>query len=155
MNTNPTYTSLMSAVCSVLLFTSLTAPDSWGATSSAPGKITYQGFLTDQSGVPIGKDGPVNQIVIFRIYGSQSGDDLKWSSQQTVTVDKGHFSVLLGEGGLVQTVRICLIQIYPALLQVRMSLTGSWNLWWTAQKLLRECNSFQRPTRYWREKHRR
>lgn len=99
MNTNPTYTSLMSAVCSVLLFTSLAAPDSWGATSSAPGKITYQGFLTDQSGVPIGKDGPVNQIVIFRIYGSQSGDDLKWSSQQTVTVDKGHFSVLLGEGG--------------------------------------------------------
>lgn len=99
MNKNPTNTSLLSVVCSALFFTSVVAPECWAATSSAPGKITYQGFLTDQSGVPIGKDGPVNKIVIFRIYGSQSSNDIKWSSQQTVTVDKGHFSVLLGEGG--------------------------------------------------------
>ena len=99
MNKHPILASLLSVVCTAMLFSSPSIPESWAATSSSPGKITYQGFLTDQAGVPIGNNGPVNRVVIFRIFGSESGSDLKWSSQQTVTVDKGHFSVLLGEGG--------------------------------------------------------
>ncbi len=71
------------------------------ADANPPGKLTYQGFLTDGSGVPYGNTAPVNQAVVFRIWKKASGttsSDLVWAEWQTVTIDKGHFSVLLGEG---------------------------------------------------------
>jgi hypothetical protein len=68
------------------------------ARPTPPGKITFQGFLTDANGLPLGNSGPINTNVIFRIYSAATGGNLKWSEQQTVTVDAGHFSVLLGEG---------------------------------------------------------
>lgn len=68
------------------------------ATSNPPGKLTYQGFLTDGDGFPFGDTTPENKTVVFRIYDAETGGNIKWSSQQVVTVDKGHFSVLLGEG---------------------------------------------------------
>lgn len=63
-----------------------------------PTQLTYQGFLTDANGVPFGNSSPVNKTVIFRIYTALTGGTLVWSSQQVVTVDKGYFSVLLGQG---------------------------------------------------------
>ncbi len=72
------------------------------ANASPPERMTYQGFLTDANGTPLGNTAPKNYDVIFRIWKSESstaaGDRL-WTEQQTVTVDKGYFSVLLGEGG--------------------------------------------------------
>lgn len=72
-----------------------------GADGTPPGKMTYQGFLTDINGTPLGNTSPVNQTVIFRVYSAATGGTLKWSEQQTVTIDKGHFSILLGEGSAV------------------------------------------------------
>ena len=37
--------------------------------------------------------------MVFRIYGSPSDTDRLWTEAQTVTIDKGNFSVVLGEGG--------------------------------------------------------
>ena len=71
------------------------------ANANPPTKLTYQGFLTDLNGVPLGKDNPVNKPVIFRIFDALTSGKILWSSQQTVTIDKGHFSVLLGEGSAV------------------------------------------------------
>ena len=67
-------------------------------TANPVGKVAYQGFLTDENGVPLGNSSPVNQAVIFRIFSAATGGTPKWAEQQTVTMDKGHFSVLLGGG---------------------------------------------------------
>jgi hypothetical protein len=63
--------------------------------------MTYQGLLTDANGVPLGNDSPRNYTAIFRIYSVATGGGTIWTEQQTVTVDKGYFSVLLGEGSAV------------------------------------------------------
>lgn len=70
------------------------------ATFNPPERMTYQGFLTDGNGVALGNAAPKNYDVIFRIYNHESngGAAQLWAEQQTVTVDKGYFSVLLGEG---------------------------------------------------------
>lgn len=68
------------------------------ATPTPPERMTYQGFLVGADGVALGNTSPKNYDVIFTIYPAQSGGAALWSEQQTVTVDKGYFSVLLGEG---------------------------------------------------------
>lgn len=79
-----------------------TAPTRLGAADANPPKqLTYQGFLTDGSGVPLGNSAPANHVVVFRIFNAETGGTVRWSEQQTVTLDKGHFSVLLGEGSVV------------------------------------------------------
>jgi len=73
------------------------------ANGSPPERVSYQGYLVDANGNQLGSTntGPRNYDVIFRIYNDQAlssvGNRL-WSEQQTVTVDKGYFSVMLGEG---------------------------------------------------------
>jgi hypothetical protein len=82
-----------------LLALAITAPDAFAqANVNPPTKLTYQGFLTSVSGVPLGNTSPENKTVVFRIYDAATGGNLKWASRQTVTFDKGYFSVLLGEG---------------------------------------------------------
>lgn len=68
------------------------------ANPNVPERMTYQGFLVDANGVALGNTSPQNYDVIFSIFNEQSGGASQWSEQQTVTVDKGYFSVLLGEG---------------------------------------------------------
>ena len=87
------------AAGSALIFLSSLAPNAGAANASPPTKLTYQGFLTDPSGAPLGNASPTNTSIVFRIFDAGVGGNLKWAEQQTVTIDKGHFSVLLGEGG--------------------------------------------------------
>ncbi len=84
-----------------------------------PERMTYQGFLVDGAGVALGNAAPKNYDVIFRIYDDQSAGLLVWSEQQTVTVDKGYFSVLLGEGAAVG------IEAHPVLSAIFKGATAS------------------------------
>lgn len=71
------------------------------ADSNPPERLTYQGFVVDADGAALGLAAPKNYDIVFRIWSDQAAtdaDDLLWSEQQTVTIDKGYFSVLLGEG---------------------------------------------------------
>jgi len=68
-----------------------------------PDRMTYQGFLVNNLGDPLAPTTPKNYDVIFRIYDASSAGNRLWSEEQTVTVDKGNFSVLLGEGSSVGT----------------------------------------------------
>ena len=79
------------------------------ADANPPERMTYQGYLVDGNGDPLGSvedpsdstqrvSAPANYDVIFRLYDAKSGGTKLWTEQQTVTVDKGYFSVLLGEG---------------------------------------------------------
>lgn len=74
------------------------------ATPKPPERMTYQGFLTGADGVALGNSAPKAYDVLFRIYDAEQGGTLLWGEQQTVTVDKGYFSVLLGEGAAVSGV---------------------------------------------------
>jgi hypothetical protein len=69
--------------------------------ASLPDRMTYQGYLVDANGAPLGAETPRNYDILFRIYDSQSAGRLQWSEQQTVTVDKGFLNVLLGEGSSI------------------------------------------------------
>src|SRR4051812_12808969 len=87
----------------VVVAISISAPH-LRADGNPPDRMTYQGFVSDASGVPLGNIAPKNYDVIFRIYNHQSDSgpaNKLWAEQQTVTVDKGYFSVLLGEGSSV------------------------------------------------------
>jgi hypothetical protein len=68
------------------------------AASSPPERMTYQGFLVDGNGAALAPTIPVNYPVVFRIYDASDGGNILWAEQQIVTVDKGNFSVVLGEG---------------------------------------------------------
>jgi microcystin-dependent protein len=67
--------------------------------ANPPERLTYQGYLTDANGNPLAATSPKNYNVIFAIYSEELAGTLLWAEQQTVTVDKGYFSILLGEGG--------------------------------------------------------
>lgn len=76
----------------------------WGQANPRPPEwMSYQGFLADANGASLGDPDPKNYDVIFRIYAAENGGDLLWAEQQTITVDQGHFSVLLGEGAPLGT----------------------------------------------------
>lgn len=69
--------------------------------ANPPERMAYQGFLVDANGVALGNSAPRNYDVVFRVWTAQTGGTRLWSEQQTVTVDKGFFNVLLGEGSAV------------------------------------------------------
>ncbi len=82
------------------LLTALAPLPSLAAEAKPPGSMAFQGFLTDGAGVARGQASPVNLTVTFRIYNSPNAGvgDAIWAESQVVTIDKGHFSVVLGEG---------------------------------------------------------
>ena len=74
------------------------------ATPNPPSRLTYQGFLVGSDGVALGNTAPKNYDVIFTLFNSEAASgpaNILWGEQQTVTVDKGYFNVLLGEGAAV------------------------------------------------------
>ena len=68
------------------------------ATQNPPDLMTYQGYLTDSTGTPLGNTTPLNFTVVFRLFSVSTGGSALWSESQTVTIDKGNFSVILGQG---------------------------------------------------------
>jgi hypothetical protein len=60
--------------------------------------MTYQGFLVDANGTPLATNNPANYPVVFRVFAASSGGTPLWAEQQIVTVDRGNFSAMLGEG---------------------------------------------------------
>ena len=88
------------ALLSIFLI-SFTAVRAGAADASPPNKISYQGHLIDANGIPLGNANPRNFDVAFRIYDVAQGGTALWAEQQTITVDKGYFSVLLGEGSVI------------------------------------------------------
>ena len=86
-------------LCSLILAGLGLAPRALAqATANPPERINYQGYLTDATGTALGATAPKNYDLVFRIYDASTGGTKLWVEQQTVTVDKGNFSVLLGEG---------------------------------------------------------
>jgi microcystin-dependent protein len=90
--------ALRAGVLCLLTFAAGVATVRAAADANPPEQMTYQGFLVDANGVALGNSAPKNYDVIFRIYDDQSAGNELWAEQQTLTVDKGYFSVLLGEG---------------------------------------------------------
>ena len=82
----------------VLATLALTPAGPSSGDTQPPGEISYQGFLTDANGVPLATNAPKNYVVTFTIYDASTGGNIKWAENQTVTVDRGYFSVLLGQG---------------------------------------------------------
>jgi len=68
---------------------------SLGASAQIPKTLNYQGVLTDGSGVAV-SDGSYN--LTFAIYDVLSGGSALWTDGQSVTVNKGIFSAVLGLG---------------------------------------------------------
>jgi hypothetical protein len=71
--------------------------------AAPPDRMSFQGYLMDANGLPLGAASPANFEVRFRIFAAESGGAALWEEQQSVTVDNGHFSVLLGEGTMVDS----------------------------------------------------
>ena len=100
-------------VCVVVVVLALAQANvACAADANPPEFMTYQGYLVDANGYPLGSEVdpgdstkrvsvPANYDVVFRIYNRKQGggpENLLWAEQQTITVDMGYFSVLLGQG---------------------------------------------------------
>jgi hypothetical protein len=88
----------------ILLSTLLLAggwPDALGATAGPPTRMTYQGYLVDASGQPLTTNEVKNFNVRLAIYNHPTDGLFNaslWAEEQTVSVDRGYFSAVLGEG---------------------------------------------------------
>ena len=107
MNTLHQPAALRRALIPVLLAFVLCAARARGD-GNPPERMTYQGYVVDANGNILGNTntGPKNYNVIFRIWNDQTASataNRVWTEQQTITVDKGYFSVLLGEGSAYST----------------------------------------------------
>jgi hypothetical protein len=69
------------------------------AAAQVPERFSFQGFLEDGNGQPLAPTTPVNYSVVFRIFAAAAGPGASlWAEQQVVTVDRGNYSVILGQG---------------------------------------------------------
>jgi hypothetical protein len=74
------------------------------ADANPPLKITYQGNVVDANGTPLANVNPENHTVDFTIYnGPGSAATAVYHETQLVTIDKGSFSVLIGDGTVDST----------------------------------------------------
>ena len=73
--------------------------------SAVPSLMNYQGHVTGSDGVTaIGASTPENRLVHFKFWNHVTNSapaNLLYSESQVVTMNKGDFSVLIGEGGVV------------------------------------------------------
>jgi len=66
--------------------------------AAVPLTVNYQGTVYDSTGTAIGATAAVNRKVIFRLYDTSTAGTKLWTEEQTVTIYKGEFSVVLGNG---------------------------------------------------------
>jgi hypothetical protein len=104
-NMPPILPALRCCLALLVLAFSLLATRSGATTYNPPQLMSYQGYVTDANGNPLGSTntGPKNYNIVFRIWdlqtgGTTNGTDELYAEQQTVTVNNGYFSVLLGQG---------------------------------------------------------
>lgn len=81
-----------------LLIALTLAPFVHSATDTPPNRMTVQSYITDDTGTPLGDNTPVNKKMVFFVYNADTGGSVVFADEQIVTVDQGHFSVVLGEG---------------------------------------------------------
>ncbi|MBN2355077.1 hypothetical protein JXO59_03130, partial [candidate division KSB1 bacterium] len=84
----------MKAINLLLVCVFITAIAMQGALAQAPKTISYQGILTDASGVAISDS---TCQMTFRLYAGEQGGVTLWSETQTVAVNNGLFSAVLGQ----------------------------------------------------------
>ena len=85
------------------------------ATPNPPERMAYQGYVVDANGNPLATNAPKNYDIVFRIWNDPSATapaNRLWTEQQTVTVDKGYFSVILGEGSSIGEARPALSTVF-------------------------------------------
>ncbi|OGU06291.1 MAG: hypothetical protein A2X82_04300 [Geobacteraceae bacterium GWC2_55_20] len=63
-----------------------------GSFAAVPQEVGYQGYLTDAGGVPV--NGSVT--ITLSLYTTSTGGTALWSENQTISIDKGIYSVSLG-----------------------------------------------------------
>jgi hypothetical protein len=87
-----------SAVLSGGTFSPIADPPQSPALSPTPSLINFQGLLTDPGSNPAGLPKPDGSYSItFRVLDAATGGTNLWEETQTVTVENGLFTVLLGE----------------------------------------------------------
>ena len=121
MKTAPPPAARFALLALLLLGLALLAggPSASAATPAPPDLMSYQGYLVDVNGVALATNLPANYPVNFRIYDASTAGNILWSELQVVTVDKGNFSVILGQGSGVSG------EAYPALSTVFSGATTS------------------------------
>jgi len=88
----------LAGLTALTLLGSLHLAHAQSSTNAPPDRLSYQGYLADANGDPLAPLAPGNFTIVFRIWTAPNGGSRLWSEQQVVTVDKGNFSVVLGEG---------------------------------------------------------
>lgn len=94
--------ALLRFACSCFLALAAALPVARAADGNPPDRLIYQGYLVNAAGTALGETAPKNYDVIFRVYNHETANGALyrlWTEMQTVTVDKGYFSVVFGEGG--------------------------------------------------------
>ncbi len=81
-----------------ILLLALGAASALAQTPSVPSYLSYQGRVTDSSGVLMGNTAPVNRTVQFKLYTTSTGGTAIWAETQVATISTGEFSVLIGNG---------------------------------------------------------
>jgi len=91
---------LMALRHSLLLFLLALGLSTYTSHAQTPQYMTYQGYLTDGNGNALGNTntGPKAYSVVFRVWSAPTSGTEYYGELQTVTVDNGFFSVLLGQG---------------------------------------------------------
>ncbi|MEY3275410.1 MAG: hypothetical protein RL153_675 [Verrucomicrobiota bacterium] len=92
------WTRVLQLACALAFLGVATATRSMAQSATPADLMSYQGYLVDANGAPLANSNPVNYTIVFRVYATSSGGSSLWSESQTVTVDKGSFAVVLGEG---------------------------------------------------------
>ena len=91
---------IMSGICISIVLVLLVLPV--GSHSQIPTTISYQGYLTDTSGNAL--DGSVS--ITFSLYNVATGGSALWFQTQTVLVNQGVYSVVLGGGSTPKPVAL-------------------------------------------------
>ena len=98
----PFHPAYLGAFCALLV--ALSTSSLFAATPTPPGKMAFQGFLSDAAGQPLGFAAPLKTNLTFRIYRNATGTapgDIVWAESQTVVVEQGQYTALLGGGAQV------------------------------------------------------
>lgn len=92
------WTRVLQLGCALAFLGVATATRSMAQSATPADLMSYQGYLVDANGAPLANSNPVNYTIVFRVYATSSGGSSLWAESQTVTLDKGSFAVVLGEG---------------------------------------------------------